>query len=253
AVYIGDQAVLESGYLEAGEPAPIAVLLDEPITQSMGDALLADVSYQHAVAGQTLESPITYSDMSSLSVPVAPGGWDLTGSNMVVYLRRPLYPGGWGSVVPEGAVVTRIASGTLPAGYVVPASLPTLPTPIYTFTAGQPAPMDTVLSAGTVLAAGVTLDRRVAIQSPLNLAADFFDKGFGHYNVVGQYGVTVAEGTQVNVTRPVLRMGEQARGLVTGSDTSLALQQWLAPLYIEDPITSQLTQRQGASLSLQAG
>ncbi|WP_339649765.1 filamentous haemagglutinin family protein [Halopseudomonas pelagia] len=253
AVYIGDQAVVESGYLEAGEPAPVAVLLDEPITQSKGDALLADVSYQHAVAGQTLESQTTYSDMSSLSVPVGPGGWDLTGTNMVVYVGGTLYQGAWGSVVPEGAVVTRIASGTLPAGYVVPASLATLPTPIYTFTAGQPAPVDTVLSAGTVLAAGATLDSRVAIQSPLNLATDFFDKGFSHYDVVGQYGVTVAEDTQVNVAMPLLRMNEQAQGLATGADTRTGLDQWLAPLYLEDPINARLNQRQGASLSLQAG
>lgn len=253
AVYIGDQAVLESGYLEAGEPAPIAVLLDEPITQSKGDALLADVSYQHAVAGQTLESQTTYSNMPDLSIPVGSGGWDLTGTNMVVYVGGELYQGGWGSVVPEGAVITRIGAGTLPAGYVVPDSVAVLPTPSYIYTAGQPAPMDTVLSAGTVLAAGATLDRRVAVQSPLNLATDFFDKGFSHYDVVGQYGVKVADGTQVNVTMPVLRMGEQARGLATGADTSMALEQWLAPLYIEDAITSQLTQRQGAGLSLQAG
>src|SRR3546814_433999 len=46
---------------------------------------------------------------------------------------------------------------------------------------------------------------------------------------------------------------ERARSQATGSDPSAVLEQWTPPLYIEDPVKAQLTQRQGASLSLQAG
>ncbi|UTM01074.1 filamentous hemagglutinin family protein [Alcaligenes sp. NLF5-7] len=257
AVYIGDEAILESGYLEAGEPAPIAVLLDEPITQGKGEVLLADARYNQVVAGQTLVSPITFTDTgNTLSISVGPGGWNLADgvlTDMDVYVGSTRYRTLRGETVPEGAVITRINAGTLPAGYELPDSLAVLPTPTYTVTVGQVAPMDTVLAEGTAVAAGAIFSNRVAIQSPLNLTADFFNKGFGYYDVVGQYGLTVADGTQVNVTMPVLRINEQARGQTTGADIRLASEQWTPPLYLEDPINARLTQRQGAGLNLQAG
>ncbi|SDS18505.1 filamentous hemagglutinin family N-terminal domain-containing protein [Halopseudomonas litoralis] len=255
AIYVGDDEILAGGYLEAGEPAPITVLLNEPITQGKGDILLADASYNQVVSGQTLESAITFSNTgNTLSVAVGSGGWDLTAlSNLDVYVGSTRYRSIRGETVPEGAVITRINAGTLPAGYKLPDSLASLPTPTYTVTVGQVAPMDTTLAVGTAVAAGAVFDQRVAVQAPLVLESDFFDKGFGHYNVVGQYGVTVAEGAQVDVTMPVMRLNEQARGLATGSDPSEVLERWTSPVYMEDPIEGQLAQRQGASLSLQAG
>ncbi|MEH6501204.1 MAG: filamentous hemagglutinin family protein [Pseudoalteromonas distincta] len=256
AVYIGDEAVLQDGYLEAGEAAPVTVLLDEAFTIEKGTSLPADISYNEVAAGQRLESAITFVDTygQTLAVEVGPGGWDLSGTNMIVYVGNQSYLGDTNAVVPEGAIITRIfGGGTLPAGYTIPDSLTSLPVPTYMVRAGQPAPMDTVLERGTALAADAVFDRSVAVQSPVTLASDFFDKGFSHYDVVGQYGVTVAEGTQVDVTMPLLRLNEQARSLATGSDPSTVLEQWTPPLYMENPIEGQLTLRQGASLNLQAG
>ena len=87
----------------------------------------------------------------------------------------------------------------------------------------------------------------------LQLGGDFFDKGFSAYDITGNQGLTVADGTHVDVTMPVYRFGEQA--LSTGSDAepAAALQRWTPELYQEDAIRGVLTQRRGASLSLNAG
>ncbi|SFW14020.1 filamentous hemagglutinin family protein [Pseudomonas sp. NFACC04-2] len=87
----------------------------------------------------------------------------------------------------------------------------------------------------------------------LQLDGDFFDKGFSAYDITGNEGLTVADGTRVDVTMPVYRVGEQA--LVTGSDAepAAALQRWTPELYQEDAVKGVLTQRRGASLNLTAG
>jgi filamentous hemagglutinin family protein len=87
----------------------------------------------------------------------------------------------------------------------------------------------------------------------LVLAGNFFDKGFSRYELIGDRGLTVAEGTQVDVTMPVLRVTPEAKGVATGTDAGKALQAWTPPLYTEDAVKGVLTQRAGASLSLQAG
>jgi len=87
----------------------------------------------------------------------------------------------------------------------------------------------------------------------LQLPGDFFDKGFSHYDIVGNRGVTVADDTRVDVTMPVYRFGDSALVSATGNTPAAALEIWTPPLYLEDPAAGVLTQRRGASLSLQAG
>ncbi|MCQ9616633.1 hypothetical protein L1889_07860 [Paenalcaligenes niemegkensis] len=255
-VVISEPPLLEhAGFLEAGQAAPINLRLDEPYAVAGGETLLLDTDFSQVIAGQILPSEINFEDTGqTVNIVLGPGGWDLTGTDMDVHINGSntasnRYRGHTGTrtVVPEGAVITRIRGGTLPEGYVIPGSLGSLPTPTYTVSAGQPAPMDTQLPAGTVLG------QRVAVQSFLTLAAAYFNKGFGYYEVVGQQGVIVAEGAEVNVSMPVLRLSEQARGLATGGPAALALEQWVPPLYQHAPIKRQLTQRAGASLALQAG
>ena len=87
----------------------------------------------------------------------------------------------------------------------------------------------------------------------LQLGGDFFDKGFSAYDITGNEGLTVAEGTKVDVTMPVYRFGEQALSTVSGAEPADALQRWTPEQYQEDAIKGVLTQRRGASLSLTAG
>ena len=76
----------------------------------------------------------------------------------------------------------------------------------------------------------------------LQLGGDFFDQGFSSYSLVGKQGVTVADGTQVDVRMPVLRVVDNAR---------LAL--WTPEQFTENALKGTLTQRKGASLALQVG
>ncbi|WP_455883790.1 filamentous haemagglutinin family protein [Pseudomonas putida] len=87
----------------------------------------------------------------------------------------------------------------------------------------------------------------------VQLAGDFFNKGFSAYDITGNEGLLVTDGTQVDVTTPVYRIGEQTSAAPTGSDPATALERWTPALYQEDPAKGVLTQRRGASLSLTAG
>ncbi|WP_425251599.1 filamentous hemagglutinin family protein [Janthinobacterium sp. NFX145] len=76
----------------------------------------------------------------------------------------------------------------------------------------------------------------------LQLEGDFFDKGFSSYSLLGKQGVTVADGTQVDVRMPVLRVVDNEK---------LAL--WTPEQVTENAVKGTLTQRKGASLALQVG
>ncbi|TFY88755.1 filamentous hemagglutinin N-terminal domain-containing protein [Pseudomonas kairouanensis] len=87
----------------------------------------------------------------------------------------------------------------------------------------------------------------------LQLAGDFFNKGFSAYDITGNEGLLVTDGTQVDVTTPVYRLGEQTSVMPSGSDPAAVLERWTPTLYEQDPINGVLTQRRGASLTLTAG
>ncbi|WP_258194652.1 filamentous haemagglutinin family protein [Janthinobacterium sp. PAMC25594] len=81
-----------------------------------------------------------------------------------------------------------------------------------------------------------------AQKGTLQLGADFFDKGFSSYSLLGKQGLTVADGTQVDVRMPVLRVVDNEK---------LAL--WTPEQVTENALKGTLTQRKGASLALQVG
>ena len=87
----------------------------------------------------------------------------------------------------------------------------------------------------------------------LQLAGDVFDKGFSAYDITGNEGLLVTDGTRVDVTTPVLRVGEQTSATPSGSDPAMALERWTPALYQEDATKGVLTQRRGANLTLTAG
>ncbi|MCU1774682.1 filamentous hemagglutinin family protein [Pseudomonas sp. 13B_3.2_Bac1] len=87
----------------------------------------------------------------------------------------------------------------------------------------------------------------------LQLSADLFGKGFSAYNLIGLNGLDVAEGTAIDVTMPVYRYADSAPNLASGVDPQSALELWTPALYQENPTKGVLTQRGGASLTLQGG
>jgi len=92
-----------------------------------------------------------------------------------------------------------------------------------------------------------------AVAGGLQLAADYFSKGFSSYALTGLDGITVADGAQLNVFMPVYRIGADAGSKLSGRSADAALEVWTPPVYQEDPVKAKLTQRKGASISLQAG
>ncbi|MGC5703345.1 filamentous hemagglutinin family protein [Pseudomonas sp. NFXW11] len=87
----------------------------------------------------------------------------------------------------------------------------------------------------------------------LQLAGDFFNKGFAAYDITGNQGLKVADGAQVDVTMPVYRFGAQAGNAATGSAADSVLETWQPDLYQQDAAKGVLTQRRGAGLTLTAG
>ncbi len=87
----------------------------------------------------------------------------------------------------------------------------------------------------------------------LQLTGDFFNKGFSAYDITGNEGLLVTDGTQVDVNAPVYRLGRQTALTPSGSEPATALERWTPTLYQENPTQGVLTQRRGASLTLTAG
>uniref|UniRef100_UPI001A9EF7B4 two-partner secretion domain-containing protein n=1 Tax=Pseudomonas sp. 21_B TaxID=2813561 RepID=UPI001A9EF7B4 len=87
----------------------------------------------------------------------------------------------------------------------------------------------------------------------LQLQPDLFDKGFSAYSLIGLNRLDVADDTRVDVLMPVYRFGDAAANLLSGTAPQQAMELWTPPLYQENPLKAQLTQRGGASLTLQAG
>ncbi|WP_296560729.1 filamentous haemagglutinin family protein [Pigmentiphaga sp.] len=261
AVVVGGQLLETNGVLAGGEAAPVTLALAQALQLHVGDIAPVDLIYDNLAPGEILNSDVVFSDTGTGSANaldiVVQEDWDLTGTDMYVYVGSLAYRGNTGSrrVVPAGSVVTRIRSGTLPEGYVVqPNVLPEgLPIPAYTVAAGETLTRDTVIESGTLLHAGTVLGEDVAVKPLFELAADFFQRGFAEYSIAGKQGLVVAEGAQVDVGMPVYRVGMNALSLPTGSEAIDALEVWTPPIYLEDPVKGALTQRRGASLALQAG
>lgn len=87
----------------------------------------------------------------------------------------------------------------------------------------------------------------------LQLSADLLRKGFSAYNLIGLNGLDVAEGTAIDVHMPVYRFADAAPNQVSGVDPQSALELWTPTLFQENPTKGLLTQRAGASLTLQGG
>ncbi|OHV96844.1 hemagglutinin [Janthinobacterium lividum] len=81
-----------------------------------------------------------------------------------------------------------------------------------------------------------------AQKGTLQLGGDFFDQGFSSYSLLGKQGLTVADGTQVDVRMPVLRVVDNEKLAV-----------WTPEQVTENAFKGTFTQRKGASLALQVG
>ncbi|WP_446731332.1 two-partner secretion domain-containing protein [Pseudomonas sp. S11P7] len=87
----------------------------------------------------------------------------------------------------------------------------------------------------------------------LQLSTDLFNKGFSAYNLIGLSGLDVVEGSVVDVSLPLYRFSDAAPNQLSGADPQAALELWTPALFQQNPTEGVLTQRAGASLTLQGG
>lgn len=89
-----------------------------------------------------------------------------------------------------------------------------------------------------------------ASAASLRLQPALFRSGFAGYDIAGHNGLTVEEGTQLQVERPALRLAEGAQQALAREQ---GVQAWTPSLYEADPASGRVSQRGGASLALRAG
>lgn len=126
----------------------------------------------------------------------------------------------------------------------------------------------------SVTAPSIAIARRASAKDGVTLAPGFFTHGFTDYKINGFRGLTLAGGTKLQPVAPALFATADARYVTTGSDPSAALTTTvqipdglrlvlksgkvvyatraasIQPVYTFNPVTSTVTQRQGASISL---
>ena len=113
-----------------------------------------------------------------------------------------------------------------------------------------------VTGGGTLSVASggkIVLGGPVDAQDVTTLRLDplLFSTGFGKYEINGYKGLTVADGAQIDVHMPVLRLeGGAAQAPGSGAPPADVLTRWTPALYTEDALRGTLTQRAGADLAL---
>ncbi|WP_158923824.1 filamentous hemagglutinin N-terminal domain-containing protein, partial [Acidisphaera sp. S103] len=134
-----------------------------------------------------------------------------------------------------------------------------------------------VILAGTLRSLGSTTGGTLTLSVPGVVISDsvptgllpaevaltpaFFQQGFSDYTITGYGnltdtsgnpipGVGVAPGAAITVVEPVYQFNAQSWSVPTGSVPATAFTVALPPLYLANPVTATLTQRQGASISL---
>ena len=258
-VIVGSSPLAENGVLKAGESAAVQLMLAQDLTMPVGTVLPTDYTYTTdriqpggVARGNllvTVDKPATL--VGNWQVPAGEGG--------VAYVVYDSYGNFYqtGMTVPTGAKITRTV-GNMAAGYVVPAGVFADGMPVAPFDttvkAGTPFTQAVTLHAGDRLAPGTALSADVKVKPLLVLDGKVFQTGFGQYEVIGQQGVAVAPGAIIDVSMPVMRHDTVlAHAASTGTAPADAMQQWLPPLWEEDPEDGVLTPRRGADLVLTGG
>lgn len=227
-------AILDSGADEGGAGGAITLIANDRTSTTNTDPFGAE--------GLVLDGVLR-------SEGVTQGGsLTLSTYGVVAIGAQPLLTNGMlASGVAAPTELTLASNLVLPADSAMPFTYVSGGT---TYASGSILSNSLTLPAGTLVPEGTVFSQDVQTQV-VNLAPSFFGQGFSAYNITGQ-NVVVAPNTVVNVTEPVLEFTNASTMVPTGSNAEAALSLWLPPTYLPNPVTGQLTQRAGASLSLSA-
>lgn len=272
AVILGGTVAGSDGVLQAGEASLADLVTLEGFTVAAGAILPVDFHYTrtHAEAGEVIGGAPRVTQTNPSSWIHLSTAWQLPkpsneNASYTVWLsngqqlRVDGYSWSVAPTLPPGTVIMEIMNpSSFPTDYVLPPEI--FPNGVAiapaagVYKAGTVATADLSYAAGTLLRAGTRLTQNVAVDTLLHLDSSQFQKGFGHYEVVGGFGVAVAEGANLTLNMPVMQLDlPAARQLSTGSDPWQAATLWLPPEFSESPEKGVVSQRGGADLTLSSG
>ncbi|MGO4685639.1 filamentous haemagglutinin family protein [Hyphomicrobium sp. 2TAF46] len=259
-IIIGEDADFANGVLPAGKATPTTVKLKQALTIPAGQPLPAvlTLTFNSVPLDTTTTVPVFLGD----TVPSGPtnADWTIPSGVLVWDANGNIYGGGGGGigglpVLPAGSVI-RNWSGTIPVNTLIESAIFPNGFPVnsyqVTYAAGSVQPRAMTYPVGSIISAGAVLPQTVAIEAAPALSPAFFTAGFSTYSITGGQGVAVVSNTVLNPIMPVYGFTNASFNSRAGSDPSSAMSLWTPPLFIENPASATLTQRGGASLTLQS-
>lgn len=259
----------QDGLLKPGETVPFGLVLLDDYQVKAGERLPADYHYLSTVArpGEDVAAKPSLVGITLASEWTLP--YAVRGNSYIIFYRLPggtsdqqlqVNPAGTanGAVykLPAGATITTfVRPNNFPLDYIVPANvfpdgIPTEATP-RTAVAGSLLASDALFKAGTVIEAGMSVARPVAVANTTHLDTALFQSGFANYDVRAHHGLLVWDNVTLAAAQPVLYA--DAKILQAGGSAEQALQWQLPELWQADNNARSVTQRGGASLTLSAG
>ncbi|UGV26743.1 filamentous hemagglutinin N-terminal domain-containing protein [Rhodopseudomonas boonkerdii] len=256
SIVIGGKALATDGVLAAGETAPIPLLLAEEIVIPAGGRI--PFSYDETIfnlaPGDFAAVALKVDASRERPLMVGPSGWTVPAGSFFYDVNYTYY--GAGAQIAAGTKIFPGDMAKLPAGFTFtagefPNGIPLAATQL-TFAAGDIAPVQLRFAVGTAIPAGTVASRPFAVAALTELNTNIFKTGFSSYAINGHQGLLVVDRAAIDVVTPVYRFGTAAFSAPTGSDPASALELWLPPVNLEDPVNGRMTRRVGADLMLES-
>ncbi len=256
SIVIGGKALATDGVLAAGEKAPVSLLLAEQVIIPAGGRVPFDYNetITNLAPGDFAAIAVRMNASRESPLTVGPSGWTVPAGT--TYYDVNYTPFGGGTHIAAGTRIFPGDQAKLPAGFTFtagefPNGIPLAATQL-TFSAGDIAPVQLRFAVGTMIPAGSVTSRPFAVAALTELGTGIFKTGFSSYDVNGHRGLLVVDRAAIDVTVPVYRFGSAAFAAPTGSDPASALELWLPPVNLEDPVNGRMTRRAGADLMLES-
>lgn len=221
--------------------------LADPVTSVTGDVVLAN--------GATIDTSGIWTNMSA--APAGPDDAAFANGGAVSLVSATNLQLDTGSAIDAsaGAVIAQNGARTGGAGGNITLSLVNLDSAL--------PETGNLLLDGTLQSTGFTAGGALTLNAPnirigafpatedaatVTLQPDFFDAGFSSYTLNGQ--ISIAPGTSIDVLEPTEQFTNTAGQVLTGGDVSAGATFTLLPLYTANTQLTSISQRPGASLTL---
>lgn len=248
AVTISADLTAPSGSVSAGNvDQATQTALADPVTAVTGDVVLAN--------GAAIDTAGVWTNMTT--DPAGPDDAAFANGGAVSLVSATNLQLGTGSVIDAsaGAVIAQNGARTGGAGGNVSLSLVNLDSAL-------PETGDLLLD-GTLESTGFSAGGALTLDAPniqigalpasadpatVTLQPEFFDAGFSSYTLNGQ--ISISPDTSIDVLEPTEQFTDTSALVPTGGDTSAGATLTLLPLYTANTQLTSISQRPGASLTL---